>query len=166
LESERLALIRMEWRRWARRSLVRPEAAKDTPGASRLAIRLPGGGGRTIRLFSPSDSLTALYAYVDSQLIPPELSPSTDPLTPPLGTPIDEGDIASQSGNSVEWWGFRLFVAYPRKELVWRAQVRLSDIAELKGGAQIVVERGESHASSRATSPTGGDDDEYDTESD
>ncbi|KAF7977538.1 hypothetical protein HWV62_16732 [Athelia sp. TMB] len=166
LESERLAAIRMEWRRWARRSLVKPETAKGIPGAIRLAIRLPGAEGRTIRQFAPSDSLTALYAYVDSQLIPSDLPASADPSTPPTGTPIDEDGLANQSGGAVEWWGFRLFLAYPRKELAWKSQVCLGEITELKGGTQIVVERGGSHVSSRATSPTGGDDDEYDTESD
>ncbi|KZP27714.1 hypothetical protein FIBSPDRAFT_917855 [Athelia psychrophila] len=166
LESERLAVIRMEWRRWARKSLVTPEAAKGTPGAIRIAVRLPDGDGRTIRQFAPSDSLTGLYAYVDSQLIPSHFPASADPSAPPLGTPIDEESLVRQSIGATEWWGFRLFLAYPRKELAWKSHTRLVDIAELKGGAQIVVERGGSHSSSRATSPNGGEDDDYDTESD
>lgn len=158
--------IRMEWRRWARRRLVQPEAA-GMKGALRIAIRFPGGDGRAIRQFSPDDTLTALYAYVDSQFIPPDLERSDDPESPPQGTAVGELDIEQQVKliGVDEWWGFKLVLAYPRRELVWQANTRLAGIDGLKGGAQIVVEKiGRHSISPRGPSPNAEDD--YNTESD
>lgn len=192
LEAKRKEAVKMEWRRWSRRTLVKPETRGAT-GTIRLAIRLPGGDGRTIRQFSPDDTLTSLYIYVDSQLIPSNLSPSSDPATPPSGTLTGEAAIESQihspqletedtrKAAADAWWDFKLVLAYPRRELAWAPHTTLGSIDGLKGGTQIVVEmigngkskeRGGS-ASPRGVgtaSPTGitaqNDDDEYDTESD
>lgn len=173
--AETHAAVRMAWRTWARAALVPPEPA---PGKGtetlRIAIRLPRSDSapRTIRHFLPADTLTALFAYVDAQFIPassPASSSSSfkkvqDPLTPPENTPASDASLAHQPG----WWGFRLYLAYPRRELVWRAGAPLGGVPELRGGAQIVVEPVE---------PAGGvdgdrdgaeedEEDGYDTESD
>jgi len=199
VEEERKESVRMEWRRWARRTLVKPEAIPVAKGAGagliRVAIRLPGGDGRSIRQFSPDDTLTTLYAYVDSQFIPPSLPTSSDPVVPPqsdltIGKDSEasiEAQIQSQSREPSSdgevkadaWWGFKLVLAYPRRELVWAPRTTLGSVDGLKGGAQIVVEkigiaRGRegsiSPRSAGAVSPTGLAEDEeedgYDTESD
>jgi FAS-associated factor 2 len=191
LEEERKERVRMEWRRWSRRTLVKPEA-KGGVGTVRLAIRLPGGDGRSIRQFSPDDTLTTLYAYVDSQLIPSDLSPSSDPATPPEGTLTGEAalefqiqKLPSEAGADKAaadiWWGFKLVLAYPRRELAWAPQTTLGSVDGLKGGTQVVVEKiGNGNARERGgsatprsagasppTSTTAEEaDDEYDTESD
>lgn len=181
--------IRMEWRRWARKTLVTPEA-DGRVGTIRIAIRLPGGEGRSVRQFSPDDTLTSLYAYVDSHFIPSEMPPSSDPVAPPSGILVGEAGIESQihshspaeekEGNrAVAWWGFKLVLAYPRRELVWAPHTTLESIEGLKGGAQIVVEKirnGKSREPERertgprsagTVSPTSSEDEDgYDTESD
>jgi FAS-associated factor 2 len=204
VEEENKEAARMEWRRWARRIAVEPQANATTSdakgsGVIRLAIRLPGGDRRSIREFSPSDTLTNLYAYVDSQFIPPSLPTSSDPLLPPENdltspeqTPDEriEAQIRAQSsapssgavgeGKADIWWGFKLVLAYPRRELAWAPHTALRDIEGLKGGAQIVVEkvgvspkaRGSStsprSAAASPTPPAKEDEaeDGYDTESD
>jgi FAS-associated factor 2 len=195
LEEERMEGFRMEWRRWSRRALVKPEP-RGGVGTLRIAIRLPGGDGRSIRQFSPDDTLTSLYAYVDSQFIPSELPPSSDPVKPPSsmsdGNEDDETAIESQiqlqsdtsssrRGRADAWWGFKLVLAYPRREMTWTPRTTLGSVDCLKGGAQIVVEKigngrsrdrdmtGSSSPRSRAALPTSvseGHEDEYDTESD
>jgi len=199
IEEERKEVVRMDWRRWARRTFVKPEIT-STAGKGgntiRIAIRLPGGDGRSIQHFSPDDTLTTLYTYVDSQFIPTSLPASSDPVVPPqsLGNDPEAGietQIQSQSpapssatigeGKADAWWGFKLVLAYPRRELVWAPRTTLGSVDGLRGGAQIVVEKigvtpkgrggSTSPRGTGATSPTGfkEDDvgeDEYDTESD
>ncbi|KAJ7430180.1 hypothetical protein B0H11DRAFT_2139231 [Mycena galericulata] len=63
-EREKRARERGLWRRWSRRALQQDK--EDAEGV-RLAIRLPDGG-RVVRRFAESRSLTALYAFVDAQL--------------------------------------------------------------------------------------------------
>lgn len=164
-ENARLNVIRMDWRRYARRTLVQPEPV-GSEAAIRIALRLPGGGGRSIRQFSPEDSLTALYAYVDSQFIPPGFDVSDDPQIPPHGFVASDAGIEQQvrSLGADNWWGFKLALAYPRRELAWQANINLGSVDGLQGGAQIVVERvGRQVNSPRGPSPTH---DGYDTESD
>jgi FAS-associated factor 2 len=167
-EAARRDAIRMDWRRWARKALVQPEPVGEK-AAIRIAIRLPGGDGRSIRRFSLDATLTTLYSYVDSHFIPARFSPTDDPDTPPATiaageTGIEQQIQSSSGGDADGWWGFKLVLAYPRRELHWRTRTRLADVDGLKGGAQIVVEKiGRPATSSRAASPT---EDDYDTESD
>ena len=74
-----------------------------------------------------------------------------------------------------EWFGFRLAMAYPRKEIHWEAGKSVGDVEGLSGG-QLLVELYEdpkrrSSAESRRSSDGNGDgngneSDEYETESD
>jgi FAS-associated factor 2 len=128
------------WRRWARSALVPPESKK---GGIRVTVRMPDGS-RRIRILSPSDSLTGLYAFVDSQFVPPTLLPADDPVEVPGGFEAGEAGISSQIerlGSADEWWGFGLVFAYPRKELAWAPGARLGDMPQMSGGAQLVVEK-------------------------
>ncbi|TFK68044.1 hypothetical protein BDN72DRAFT_62871 [Pluteus cervinus] len=132
---------RMEWRLWARRALVAPEAL-DNRGAIRMAVRFPNGA-RVMRRFSPDTTLTGLYAFVDVQLIPSNLLPKDDPVNPPTGQVVTEAAIENQIsswGNTDSWWGFKLVLAYPRKEISWQSGVRLAQIDGLQEGGQLVVE--------------------------
>ncbi|EIN08112.1 hypothetical protein PUNSTDRAFT_88916 [Punctularia strigosozonata HHB-11173 SS5] len=140
LEKARWQEKRGAWRRWARRALVPPEAKK---GGIRVTVRMPDGS-RRIRILSPEDSLTGLYAFVDSQFLPSSQSPTDDPTDVPQG--FEPGDPGIQSqiravGGADSWWGFELFFAYPRKELPWAPNTKLRDIPQMNGGAQLVVER-------------------------
>lgn len=164
-DSARSEAVRMEWRRWARRRLVQPEAV-GAKGALRIALRLPGGDGRSIRQFSPEDTLTALYAYVDSQFIPRDLDFSDDPEESPQGIAANEAGIEEQvrKSGADEWWGFKLILAYPRREVAWRPNTSLASVEGLKGGAQIMVEKIGRPTSPRGPSPI--KDEDYDTESD
>lgn len=151
--------VRMEWRRWTRRAESGRRENVDAKGL-RIAIRLPSGA-RVMRVFERSATLTALYAFVDSNLIPPEHGVDEDPSEPPEdgywnGNLEDcvEARIAREA-SGMEWWGFQLALAYPRKEIPWRSHVSLGDIESLKGGGQVVVE---------LMGPNTGEDDGYDTE--
>ena len=139
---------RMDWRRWARRAIVssshpieKNTTTTTTQGSLRIAIRLPTGG-RVIHQFSSSSTLTALYASVDSELIPNHYSASDDPVSLPhqhgVGEQALENHIGEGSGE--EYWGFDVVLAYPRMKIPWKAGIKLSDIDQLKGGGQVVVE--------------------------
>lgn len=139
---------RMDWRRWTRRAIVsHPPFNKNTTttqGSSlRIAIRLPTGG-RVIHQFSQSSTLTSLYASVDSELIPNHYSASDDPISLPhqrgVGEEALEDHIIRQGGGGEEYWGFDVVLAYPRMKIPWKAGMKLSDIDQLKGGGQVVVE--------------------------
>ncbi|KAF5354105.1 hypothetical protein D9756_007270 [Leucocoprinus leucothites] len=171
-EAKRKQEVRMNWRRWTRKNVAGPLAAAG--GNLRLAIRLVTGT-RLVQSFAPTTSLTALYAYVDAQLIPSHFAPEDDPSAMPEGTEAGEKAIEAQiraAGSAAEWWGFQLATAYPRSEIPWKRDVQLGDLVALKGGGQIVVEMLGSPRSSveRTNGGTGGgdgdDDDDYRTESD
>jgi len=167
-DAARREAVRMDWRRWARKALVLPEPAGEKEGI-RIAIRLPGGDSRTIRRFSSEATLTTLYAYVDSHFIPANFVSTDDPDTPPQAIGAGESGVEQQvqslGGNPDDWWGFKLVLAYPRRELDWRPRTSLASVESLKGGGQIVVEKiGRQTTSPRAASPT--EEDDYDTESD
>ncbi|KDQ16648.1 hypothetical protein BOTBODRAFT_129521 [Botryobasidium botryosum FD-172 SS1] len=114
---------RAAWRRWARRALVPPE--DTSAGALRIGVRLPDGK-RLIRKFNPRDSLTALYAFVDSQFIPASAAPEDDPVSAPA--------------DYINEWQFKLVSAFPRKDIDWQEATPLSAVDGLQGGANLVVE--------------------------
>ncbi|OBZ77554.1 UBX domain-containing protein 3 [Grifola frondosa] len=137
---------RMEWRRWVRRGLMMREPRPGETGRGktmRVGVRMPDGK-RSVRFFGEGDGITALYAYVDSLFIAPEFMQDADPREPPNGNAAgDEGLLAEmeKSGRTPEkWWGFKLVLAYPRKDISWEAEKRLGDVEALKGGGQVVVE--------------------------
>lgn len=133
----------MDWRRWTRRAIVSSHAIENTQGSLRIAIRLPTGC-RVIHQFSQSSTLTSLYASVDSELIPNHYSASDDPISLPqqrgVGEQALEDHIVGQGGGGEEYWGFGVVLAYPRMKIPWKAGTKLSDIDQLKGGGQVVVE--------------------------
>lgn len=141
-EARRLDALRMDWRRWARRNVVVPDT-EDSKNALRIAVRLPSDG-RVIRRFAPTATLTALYAFVDAQLIPAAFTPESDPHNPPRGSAFGElaieQEILHSKASGEDWWGFKLVTSYPRKEVGWKAGSRLCDVDVLKGGGQLVVE--------------------------
>ncbi|SJL06638.1 uncharacterized protein ARMOST_09980 [Armillaria ostoyae] len=126
---------RMVWRRWARSALVKPENPSDR---LRIAVRLPEGQ-RLMRRFGTTDTLTALYAFVDREFIPAKYAAQDDPQSPP-----EAGDVESKiedMGGQRGWWGFMLHSAYPRVEVPWEPRKRLGDVVCLKdGGGQLIVE--------------------------
>ncbi len=185
---------RMEWRRWGRRALLPREPRPGEQGRGktvRVGVRMPNGK-RPVRFFGENDSLTAVYAFVDAQFIPEGMEyPSTsDPTSAPDGEENGENGllhamekVGKKNGH---WWGFKLAMAYPRREIHWEPGKKVGDVEGLSGG-QLVVELFEDPSSSTskaksrsrsslestrpgssgATSPTsGGDSDEYETESD
>ena len=169
---------RMDWRRWTRRAIVsHPPSINKTQGSSlRIAIRLPTGG-RVVHQFSQSSTLTSLYASVDSEFIPKDYLASDDPISLPhqrgVGEEALEDHIIGQggSGGGEEYWGFDVVLAYPRMKIPWKAGMKLSDIDQLKGGGQVVVESISSDHRPRDSKEQvanahddGGDDDGYHTE--
>jgi len=139
----------MEWRRWARRALVGPEVDSREDGALRIAVTLPRAG-RVVRRFGKEATLTALFVYVESQMIPGELEMELDPVEPPSGNhagdcvgageQLIESEVGKQ-GAPENWWGFKLVLAYPRREIKWEPGKLLREIEGLKGGGgQVVVE--------------------------
>lgn len=167
------AAHRMEWRRWIRRGLVVREPRPGETGRGktlRVGVRMPDGR-RAVRFFGENDSVTALYAHVDSLFIPPEFVQDADPVSPPEGgAPGEEGLVAemAKSGKSAEkWWGFKIVLAYPRREIAWEAGKRVGDIDVLKGGGQVVVELvPDEDPKGKGKASTEDDDEEYHTESD
>jgi len=173
---------RMDWRRWTRRAVVshppidKSNTATATQGSSlRIAIRLPTGG-RVIHQFSQSSTLTSLYASVDSELIPNQYPASDDPVSLPhqrgVGEEALEDHIIGQGGGGEKYWGFDVVLAYPRMKIPWKAGMRLSDIDQLKGGGQVVVEsvcdrprdKGAAAANDGGKTDDNEDDDGYHTE--
>jgi FAS-associated factor 2 len=137
-EQEQREALRMEWRKWARRTLLLPDSATGL----RMAIRLPGDK-RVVRRFPPTATVTSLFTFVDVHLIPSHFETSDDPLFPPSGSASDEKAIENQiesEGTADAWWGFKLMLVYPRREIKWEAYTLLSDVESLKDGGQVVVE--------------------------
>ena len=154
---------RMDWRRWTRRTIV-SHPIENTQGFLRIAIRLPTGG-RVIHQFAPSSTLTSLYAFVDSELIPDHYSTSDDPAFMPHQRGVGEQALEnyiSQGGE--EYWGFNIVLAYPRTKIPWKAGIKLSDIDQLKGGGQVVVESISDRPRDRQLANDVDEDDGYHTE--
>ena len=128
-------VTQMAWYRYARRVLVGEEprpgvgaSGSGGGGTIRIGVKLQDGR-RFIRSFNQTDTLTSLYAFTASHLIPSSFDPSSDPLEPP--------PRLSLLGETP--WSFQLALAYPRKEIPWDQIKTLGDVPELRGG-QIVVE--------------------------
>ncbi|KAI0354051.1 hypothetical protein OH77DRAFT_1426463 [Trametes cingulata] len=164
---------RMAWRRWIRRGLVMREPRPGENGRGktmRVGVRMPDGR-RVVRFFGENDSVTSLYAYVDSLFIPPEFIQDADPPTPPEGGWVGEDGLVGEmqrSGKPAEkWWGFKIFLAYPRREIAWEPEKRIGDVDVLKGGGQVVIELvadGDSKGKRKAAAEDDAEDDEYHTE--
>ncbi|KAJ7083737.1 hypothetical protein B0H15DRAFT_911810 [Mycena belliarum] len=138
-ERERYAAERAQWRRWTRRTLA--GTREDAQGV-RLAIRLPNGE-RVVRRFGNKSSLTALYAFVDAQL---EGTPDAagDSEVSPAGHREADVERAMEeqvdaTGDADAWWGFRLVLAYPRREIPWTRGMAVDQVDCLNGGGQLVV---------------------------
>jgi FAS-associated factor 2 len=137
---------RMSWRRYMRK-LIKEKSGGVT--GRRIGIRLPDGR-RLIHLFNEEDSLTSLYAFVDTHLIPENIPPSGDPSLPPLslsststalqGEPALHHEISNHTNDPQNWWGFQLALPYPRKEVRWREDVKIRDVVGLESGSQLVVD--------------------------
>lgn len=157
-ESNARKQTRMHWRRWARRTLTIPDLTEPKDGL-RIAVRLPTEG-RVIRHFPSNATLTALYTYVDTQLIPHEYTQEEDPRTPPIESATTGEDLIEEQlqVSPEDWWGFKLVLAFPRREIKWQPRTRLSDVEALKGGGQVVVEM------SQATTGVAIDEDGYSTD--
>ena len=158
---------RMEWRRWTRSAIIQPSSTSgvSSSGPLRIAIRLPTGS-RVVHTFSQTATLTSLYAFVDSQFIPPQFNPADDPTSLPDQTGVGENALEShisKVGPAEEYWGFRIALAYPRMEIPWKQKTKLLDITHLKGGGQVVVETIEGRRTPVQNGNTE-DDDGYHTE--
>ncbi|KAH9855493.1 hypothetical protein C2E23DRAFT_724045 [Lenzites betulinus] len=165
---------RMAWRRWVRRGLVvrEPRPGEAARGKTlRVGVRMPDGR-RVVRFFGENDTVTSLYAYVDSLFIPPEFIQDADPPSPPEGAKAGEeglvGEMSASGKPAEKWWGFQIVLAYPRREISWEAGKRVGDLNVLKGGGQVVVELAadEDVKGKGKASVQDADDDEYHTESD
>ncbi|THH01011.1 hypothetical protein EW026_g1611 [Hermanssonia centrifuga] len=181
---------RMAWRRWGRRAFVPREPRPSEQGRGRtirIGVRMPDGR-RAVRFFGQMDSLTAVYAFVDTLFIPEgkAFSSDFDPLTAPDGasSSADESGLmhaisTMTEGRTEEWWGFKLVTTYPRKEVQWEPERKVGEVEGLKSGGQLVVElvdgeygsvkgkeRERRSLESRVVSAKGSESDEYETESD
>ena len=120
-------------RRWTRNWLKEQQKRKGV----RIGIRLPTG----TRLIETVETLTGLYALVDAQFVEEEEEDGPVVVDGIEGGDEDALDRYVQAQGDEGYWGFKISTAYPRKEIVWRPGVRLEDLPELRGGAQVVVER-------------------------
>lgn len=177
---------RMEWRRWARRGLVprepRPGNAEPSRGKTvRIGVRMPDGK-RGVRFFGEGDSVTAVFAFVDTMFIPDGVAFSSDldPKSPPGGVAAgEEGLVQAMQGSGKvgeKWWGFKLALSYPRHEIQWEAGKKLGDVEGLKAGGQLIVEivdtknatssngKGKERAQTAEETEVGDEYDGYDTE--
>lgn len=156
-----LQTLRLQYRRWMRRCIV-PTEHRGANGI-RLALKLLGNT-RVVRTFSPSSTLTELYAFADTQMLPLTLQPETDPEHISEGTGPDlqklENYIQSQANDGESWWGFKLVHPYPRREIKWITRLSLVG-AGLKSGEQLVMELTDGN-----TKPQHPSDDDYESEDD
>ncbi|KAI0045796.1 hypothetical protein FA95DRAFT_1560847 [Auriscalpium vulgare] len=155
---------RTGWRRTARAALIGTEATGAD--ALRVVLRLPDGQ-RLIRAFAPSTDVGALYAFVDEHFHP---SPGPKDNDDAMLDSVQEGplkEMVDEAGGADAWWGFKLFLAYPRSEVVWTSDAALGDVKGLERGGQVVVEPVAGQANGKAAErekKSDGDDDGYDTE--
>ena len=119
-EREKREQARLLWYRYARRNLLSPEN-KPGKGSLRIGVRLPNG--LKIRHFSESDSVTSLYVFVASQLIPKEYPVSEDPESPPSGF------APGETGINADNWSFK---HDPQNSFAQRVQNQLAENMPVK----------------------------------
>ncbi|THH11629.1 hypothetical protein EW146_g7978 [Bondarzewia mesenterica] len=153
--------VKAGWRKWARKELI-PSEPTDARDSVRVTLRLPDGQ-RLVRAFCTTDTVTALYSLVDARLIPAESLPENEKATSSEPGEAGLAHLIESSGDDADsWWGFKLFLAYPRREITWKAAAQLGGIEGLERGGQIVVEIISQRAS--ISEAAEGNDDGYDTE--
>lgn len=151
---------RMSWRRWGRRAFVprepRPGVAEPARGKTiRVGARMPDGK-RGVRFFGENDSLTAVFAFVDTLFIPEgkDFSTDLDPTSPPDDASQGEEGLMKAMHDmgkvGEDWWGFKLVLSYPRREIAWEAGKRIGDVEGLKAGGQVIVEMVDTFAKTKA----------------
>jgi FAS-associated factor 2 len=165
-EREKRRVEREGWRRW-----VHGLEGMDGEGEGevRVAVRLPDGG-RVVRRFAGGQSLTALYAFVDGRLTGGVAGTSGQSLSP-AGHPPSALERAMEeqitlAGGADQWWGFQLALAYPRQIIAWEEGRKVGEMEGLRGGAQLVVSLLHGGVERGGSGKEGGDDDEYESESD
>ena len=167
-ESARRENIKAIWRHQAREALIPPEPV-DGPDLIRVSFRLPDGR-RLVRILRPTDTVTALYCFVDTHVVPPSstgISTDADDEKLPTQTPGElglKGLIELSNMDADDWWGFKLFLAYPRRDVSWNPNVRLGGVEGLDRGGQIVVEFVNKVRGDVGRQDEDGDEDGYDTE--
>jgi len=96
------------WRAGARAKWLTP----GRTGGVRVRIRFPDGKGAT-GAFAKDDPVLALFCLVDAQLHPANDAP----------VEADDVDLAhaleAYALTPEEWFGFRLFLSYPRREIAF-----------------------------------------------
>ncbi|KAA1477847.1 hypothetical protein DENSPDRAFT_845055 [Dentipellis sp. KUC8613] len=147
---------RARWKRGVRGTFVGPERE----GGMRIGVRLPDGQ-RLVRAFARGETVSSLYAFVDAHLAPEAEGGEAG------GDVEGEGEaglaeLVREFGDADAWWGFKLYTAYPRREIAWIAGVALSNVDGLERGGQLVVEMASQRDSANAS--VSGDGDGYDTE--
>ncbi|KAI0317540.1 hypothetical protein OF83DRAFT_1171889 [Amylostereum chailletii] len=146
---EELAQAKAVWRR-ARRSEHIPRT--PSKGGVRVGIRMPDGS-RAVATCAPDESVFALYCVVDAHLHPADSAEE------------DYADVeellARHALSADEWWGFKLFSAYPRKEIPFSAT---RTIAEEGVDGSLVVEMVGSTSGRGSPQEAANGDDGYETE--
>ncbi|KAJ9479124.1 UBX domain-containing protein 3 [Pseudozyma hubeiensis] len=121
---EQVERKKQAWQRWAHHHLVpaEPVASAD---AVKLSFRLPSGKTLT-RLFSPADTVDAVFAFVETSSI------STDA----------DGDTSQKPQGYEHEFKFNLVTGYPRKriEAAHIGNKQLKDVDGLAQGASLIVE--------------------------
>jgi FAS-associated factor 2 len=102
------------------RQLRRPTHIPSNHGQGniRVGIRLPDGK-RITSSFSPEDSILSLFCTIDTHLNPSIPSPP-DSVSPE----VDEL-MSSYQLSSDEWWGFKIFSSYPRREITYSSSTNI-----------------------------------------
>ena len=156
---------REAWRRDMRAAFLPPGGGPMPPGSARVGIRLPNGSRSTVVLAKDA-SVLSLFAAVDAALHPLDGTGSSTNAK----AEAPDGLMREHALTPDEWWGFKLVLAYPRREILWEAEKRIGDVDVLKGGGQVLVEFvADEDVRSKGkgrSSPEEDDDDEYHTESD
>lgn len=110
-------------------------------GEVRVVLRMPAGQ-RIVERFAREDSVSVLYATVDALLLLSGDEGGDDGVEEgKMDVKMGELDGVVGREGGKDFWGFKLVNAYPRKEIEWRAGVKIGAVDSLVGGGQIVVER-------------------------
>lgn len=156
LEKERREVVIAEtkamWRRAARQTHI---ASIGRSGSVKVGIRFPDGR-RVTGAFRPDDSVLSLYCLVDEHLHP--TSPSSSELAD--ATPVSLEDLMASHGLDADaWWGFKIFLSYPRKEISFGTSRTIGGDG-IEGSVSVEL----ISATSRGASEVGDYSDGYETE--